>query len=427
MNKKITAFSLLTAGTIFVSPVLSTAYAETSQDKLTNIQSQLDGNQQELHMKLEEKQKIEKEIQDLQKKIDELTSSINKNEADLKATKTEIDKTQASITEKKKHIEELQKQIDSRQELIKHRLQSMQEKPRTNLITEVLINTNNFAELLENVYSVSLILNSDTEIVKQQTQDQDTVKKEKEAVEKKEQQLKEAEKTLQKQQQELQANQQQQQTLITDLHAKASKLDSEMESLEEAKSILENQRKAVQNAIEEEKRAEDEKKAAEAKKAEEQKQSASSSQTASAPVSVPTPAPQGGSTGGFIKPAAGSKTSGFGVREMDNHKGIDIAASGTVPIIAAADGVVIRSDLSSSYGNVVYLSHRINGKTYTTVYAHMSSRSVSAGQTVKQGQQLGFMGNTGQSFGQHLHFELHIGEWNQAKSNAVDPSSYIGL
>lgn len=56
------------------------------------------------------------------------------------------------------------------------------------------------------------------------------------------------------------------------------------------------------------------------------------------------------------------KTSGFGVRSLDNHKGIDIAASGTVPIIAAADGVVIRSELSSSYGNVVYLSHRINGK-----------------------------------------------------------------
>lgn len=426
MNKKITAFSLLTAGTIFVSPVLSTAYAETSQDKLSNIQSQLDGKQQELHMKSEEKQKIEKEIQDLQKKIDELTASINKNEADLKATKSEIDKTQASITEKKKHIEDLQKQIDSRQELIKQRLQSMQEKPRTNLITEVLINTNNFAELLENVYSVSLILNSDTEIVKQQTTDQDTVKKEKEAVEKKEQQLKEAEQTLQKQQQELQTNQQQQQNLIGDLHAKASKIDSEMESLEESKSILENQRKAVQNAIEEEKRAEDEKKAADAKKAEEQKQSASSSQTAPA-APTPAPAPQGESTGGFIKPAAGSKTSGFGAREMDNHKGIDIAASGSVPIIAAADGVVIRSDLSSSYGNVVYLSHRINGKTYTTVYAHMSSRSVSVGQTVKQGQQLGFMGNTGQSYGQHLHFELHIGEWNQAKSNAVDPSSYIGL
>ncbi|WP_262366741.1 M23 family metallopeptidase, partial [Bacillus wiedmannii] len=149
--------------------------------------------------------------------------------------------------------------------------------------------------------------------------------------------------------------------------------------------------------------------------------------TTSAQTAQAAPTPHDTNIGGFIKPAAGSKTSGFGVRSIDNHKGIDIAASGTVPIIAAADGVVIRSELSSSYGNVVYLSHRINGKTYTTVYAHMSSRSVSNGQTVKQGTQLGFMGNTGQSYGQHLHFELHLGEWNVGKTNAVDPSPYIGL
>ncbi|WP_044023641.1 M23 family metallopeptidase, partial [Bacillus anthracis] len=149
--------------------------------------------------------------------------------------------------------------------------------------------------------------------------------------------------------------------------------------------------------------------------------------TTSAQKAQAAPTPHDTNIGGFIKPAAGSKTSGFGVRSIDNHKGIDIAASGTVPIIAAADGVVIRSELSSSYGNVVYLSHRINGKTYTTVYAHMSSRSVSNGQTVKQGTQLGFMGNTGQSYGQHLHFELHLGEWNVGKTNAVDPSPYIGL
>jgi murein DD-endopeptidase MepM/ murein hydrolase activator NlpD len=296
----------------------------------------------------------------------------------------------------------------------------MQEKPRTNLITEVLINTNNIAELLGNMYSVSLILNNDTDIIKQQTHDQETVTKEKEAIEKKETQLKESEQTLQKQQQELQGNQQQQQALIADLHEKASKIDSEMESLEETKTTLENQRQAVQNAIEEEKRAAEAKKAEEAKKAQEQKQSQQSP-----PSTQNSTTSQAKNTGGFIKPAAGSFTSGFNDPTRDRHKGLDIAAPGTVPIFAAADGVVIRSDFSSSYGNVVYLSHRMNGQTYTTVYAHMSSRSVSVGQKVTQGQQLGFMGNTGDSHGQHLHFELHIGEWNIEKSNAVDPADYI--
>ncbi|MFB9759006.1 SH3 domain-containing protein [Ectobacillus funiculus] len=128
---------------------------------------------------------------------------------------------------------------------------------------------------------------------------------------------------------------------------------------------------------------------------------------------------------GFIKPAIGSYTSGFGKRSGQMHYGLDIAASGTVPIAAAADGVVTRSYFSASYGNVVFVSHNINGQTYTTVYAHLSSRSVSAGQRVTQGQQLGFMGNTGESEGQHLHFEIHKGGWNIAKSNAVDPRPYI--
>ncbi|EJR60288.1 hypothetical protein IIO_03647 [Bacillus cereus VD115] len=422
MKKKFAAFSVLAAGTIFASPLLSPVYAETNQDKLSNIQSELDGKQNDLQNKSAEKEQIEKEIQELQKKIDELTTSINKNEAELNDTKKEISKTQQVIADKKKHIEQLQTNIDTRQEVIKQRLQSMQEKPRTNIITEVLTNSANIADLIDNMYSVSLILNNDTDIVKKQTTDQNAVATEKEAVEKKEQQLKEAEQKLIQKQQELQTNQQQQQTFINDLHTKVAKVDSEIEGLEESKGILENQRQAVQKAIEEEKRAEEARQAEEARKAEEAKQATTSAQKAQA--ALP---PHDTNTGGFIKPAAGSKTSGFGTRSLDNHKGIDIAASGTVPIIAAADGVVIRSEFSSSYGNVVYLSHRINGKTYTTVYAHMSSRSVSNGQTVKQGTQLGFMGNTGQSYGQHLHFELHLGEWNVGKTNAVDPSSYIGL
>lgn len=205
------------------------------------------------------------------------------------------------------------------------------------------------------------------------------------------------------------------------MHAKVLKVDSEIESLEESKEILENQRQAVQKAIEEEKRAEEARKAEEIKKAESQKQAAQPASAASTPATTP----QDGNKSGFIKPAAGGFSSGFNDPSRGHHAGLDIAASGTVPIIAAADGVVIRSDMSSSYGNVVYLSHRMNGKTYTTVYAHMSSRSVSVGQTVTQGQQLGFMGNTGQSTGQHLHFEIHIGEWNVGKTNAVDPAPYI--
>ena len=129
----------------------------------------------------------------------------------------------------------------------------------------------------------------------------------------------------------------------------------------------------------------------------------------------------------FIKPTTGRLTSGFRGARSD-HNGVDWAQSGTVRIVAAAAGTVSRSYVSTSYGEVVFIVHQLNGQTYETVYAHMrsGSRQVRVGDTVRQGQFIGYMGNTGDSTGQHLHFELHRGRWNLEKSNAVNPLNYIG-
>ena len=111
-----------------------------------------------------------------------------------------------------------------------------------------------------------------------------------------------------------------------------------------------------------------------------------------------------------------------------NHHGVDFAQAGTHEIYAVADGEVRVSHRSDSYGEVVYIVHKLNGDTWETVYAHLreGSRRVKAGDKVKQGQVIGIMGNTGDSTGQHLHFELHKGLWNMQKSNAVDPLKYLG-
>lgn len=135
----------------------------------------------------------------------------------------------------------------------------------------------------------------------------------------------------------------------------------------------------------------------------------------------------------FIYPTKGKITSRFGKDILNGaariHNGIDIAQSGTNDIVAAASGTVTRSYLSSSYGECVFILHNIGGQQYETVYAHMrsGSRRVKVGETVHQGQVIGIMGNTGYSFGQHLHFELHKGRWNMEKSNAVDPLNFLGI
>ncbi|WP_212935527.1 SH3 domain-containing protein [Bacillus hominis] len=127
----------------------------------------------------------------------------------------------------------------------------------------------------------------------------------------------------------------------------------------------------------------------------------------------------------FKFPTQGKISSTFDMRWEQMHYGIDIAAQGNVSIQAAAAGKVVKSYYSASYGNVVFIAHQINGKLYTTVYAHMKDRTVQAGDQVQTGQLVGHMGNTGHSYGQHLHFELHNGEWNFEKTNAVNPLPYL--
>lgn len=99
-------------------------------------------------------------------------------------------------------------------------------------------------------------------------------------------------------------------------------------------------------------------------------------------------------------------TSGFGMRWGRMHNGIDLwhRNEAQTPILAAKDGVVVEAGAGrSGYGYMVILDH---GDGLQTYYAHMRKLTVQVGQQVKQGEQLGFMGNTGDSTGYHLHFEV---------------------
>jgi murein DD-endopeptidase MepM/ murein hydrolase activator NlpD len=108
---------------------------------------------------------------------------------------------------------------------------------------------------------------------------------------------------------------------------------------------------------------------------------------------------------GYMWPAKGKLSSGFGWRWGKMHKGIDIAGPVGTPVYAAASGEVVSAGWSSGgYGNLVKLKHS-NGSI--TFYAHNSKVIVSTGQNIKQGQQIAEMGSTGFSTGSHLHFEIH--------------------
>lgn len=121
---------------------------------------------------------------------------------------------------------------------------------------------------------------------------------------------------------------------------------------------------------------------------------------------------------GYIWPARGVLTSGFGWRWGRMHKGIDVAAPIGTPIVAAASGVVVTAGWNSGgYGNLVEIQHPDGS---LTLYAHNNRILVRPGQQVEQGQQIAEMGSTGFSTGPHLHFEIH-----PAGRGAVNPIAFL--
>jgi murein DD-endopeptidase MepM/ murein hydrolase activator NlpD len=121
---------------------------------------------------------------------------------------------------------------------------------------------------------------------------------------------------------------------------------------------------------------------------------------------------------GYIWPAKGVLTSGYGYRWGRMHRGIDIAAPVGTPIFAAATGVVISAGWNSGgYGYMVKIQHPDGS---VTLYAHNNRIVVREGQTVAQGQQIAEMGSTGYSTGPHSHFEVH-----RPGQGAVNPTAYL--
>lgn len=135
-----------------------------------------------------------------------------------------------------------------------------------------------------------------------------------------------------------------------------------------------------------------------------------------------SPLPAGpiiGGSGGLIWPVDGPVVSGFGPRWGSMHEGVDIAVPEMTPIRAAASGAVIATQSeaeSGGYGNFTCVDH---GGGLSTCYAHQSSFAVAAGQSVSQGDVIGYTGCTGHCLGPHLHFEVRI------NGAPTDPMGYL--
>lgn len=283
MKKLKMASCALVAGLMF-SGLTPNVFAE---DKISDVKSQINTQNDTLHKQQQERDELQKQMNDLNKTIQGLDKSVQENAAKLDETTKKVSDTEQLIEKKNKDIAELQTKIAKREDLLRKRLVALQEQPNTNVVTEVLVNSKNVADLVDRLTSVSKILESDEDIMKTQQEDQASVKKDVATVKEKQKELKEAQTQIETAKKELDAEKEKKATAVNDLSGKMDTVVTTMTSTEGQLKELEKQALQLQRIAEEEAQAKAAQEAAAQKQAEQ-------AQPAQAPAEQAAPANNGG-------------------------------------------------------------------------------------------------------------------------------------
>lgn len=366
--------------------------------KRKELNNDIQAKKSEMNQISNKKENVNAEIKRIDLAVAETAERIRKKEAEIRTSKDKIEKLGTQIND-------LQVKIKKRDEALKTRVLSVQETGGVVSYLDVLLGAKSFGDFLERANAVSVIVQQDKDILQEHMNDKQQLEELKTEEQSELTGLEQKRSDLKSDQSTLLSQKGEKEKLMNELKAQEQQIEEEMLDQAEEAEILRKQEESYKRLYEQWR--------------EQQRRAQEAKQRGEAPPVT---------DGTFMRPANGPVTSNYGSRWGKLHAGLDIGKRGSsVPIVAAADGIVFRSYYSSSYGNVVFVSHNINGKMYTTVYAHMESRKVSEGEAVSKGTLLGYMGNTGHSFGAHLHFEIHEGSWNAAKSNSVNPKKYINF
>lgn len=390
------------------------------ETKKNQLNSSISSKEEAISENKEKQQKLLDQIQALNAEIDKTNSSIKKVLAEIQATNAEIKALEGTI-------DELMRKIEERDLLLQDRARAIQAGGSVSYL-DVLLGSNSFVDFIDRFSAVNALLEADRQIIRDQKQDKQTLEEQKQVLEGKRQKLEEQKAKLERLKASLDGQKKEKNTLVDQLEKEQAKLKSEKVLLEkEYSEALEISDELQQKIISEQNRLAEIARQQEAKRKAAAAAAAAGNSGSGSGSTVNAPA----SDGTWIKPTNGRLTSPYGWRNLgagpEFHYGVDLANKTGTPIWAASDGVVSYAAPLSSYGNVVILTHSIDGQIYTTVYAHLSAFNVSVGDEVSQGQQIAAMGSTGRSTGPHLHFEIHIGSWQGQAVGSVNPLKYIPL
>ncbi len=397
--KKLLAFMMALVMTMSVTlsymSVSAFAVTQSEIDALKSQKSQLSSQKSSLQSTINSLQSQQSDQIALKNALDEKNAITVKQILNLNE---QIELHTQLIEQKTEEVDAAQKVADEQLEKYKVRVRAMEESGRYSYI-EVLFGASSIGEFLSLIDDIGDIMRSDKELENAYRQSVEELKSVKAEYE-------EAKAEMEDSKAELVALKAQQEKDIAEATAVISSLQSDISSNSSVLNELSAQEQALNSEIQ--------KKVAELNKQQEdaKKNTGGSSGGGSAT-----------GTGNLVWPSYCTYiTSRQGPRthpvtgEYKNHGGTDIGASYGSAIYAADSGTVVYSSdgWNGGWGNYVMIDH---GNGMQTLYAHMSSRAVSVGQTVSAGQTIGYVGSTGMSTGPHLHFEMYI------NGSRIDPQT----
>ncbi|MCI7472324.1 MAG: peptidoglycan DD-metalloendopeptidase family protein [Clostridiales bacterium] len=359
-----------------ISMIISSAGAVTQSeiDALKKEQQESQAKQEALKDQLAE---AEADQAAAQQKRQLLTQQLNAINAEIANIDAQISYYDGEIAQKEAERKEAEAREAEQYDLFCQRVRMMEEQGTVSYWS-ILFNAESFSDLLDRIADVDAVMAYDNEVMDQliaTREELERVQGELESARAEEQAAKEQQEAKKSEQQ---AKIAEAQKLLDQINADVAEVNRQLDEESAAASEIQAEIARKQKQLEEERK---------------QNNIVISSES------------------GYLWPLPGyyRLSSLFGYRihpitgKAHSHTGIDIPAAGGTSILAAKSGQVVTSAYHYSYGNYVVIDH---GNGNSTLYAHMSSRAVSEGQMVSQGQVIGYVGTTGSSTGNHLHFEV---------------------
>lgn len=411
----------------------------SAEDSISDLEQQLQQLEQE-------NQKYQKILDDTKSDIAEkeeyknaLVSKVQVLDEKIAVTREKISSLNDDIKEKQDAYDKGLSEVEDQFDALANRLRILYMSGNATDL-EIIFGAKDFSDLIDKMELVKSLANSDKELISEIQTKLDELSTKKESLEA-------DKKDLETQQASLKSDQDEFNKLISDndeilknLYASNSEAQHSLESAALQSDEIEakiSEYYAAQKAAAEQ--------AAKASQSSSSSGSSSSSSSSSSSGSSSLGSSSSGSSSvivpsgsGFAWPTPGFvslSSEWFEDREVYNHGGIDIAGAGIMgtPVVAAADGTVVATNSSCThnwgksyscgcgggYGNYVMISHA-GGKM--TVYGHLTSLTVSSGQSVSRGQVIGYVGSTGNSTGPHLHYECRL---NGVRYNPMSEYPYM--